>query len=47
MLLSDMLHYDPRRPASFPTNGRALNDDVSDIFPAILTNSKVKVNCGI
>ena len=41
-LLPDILHYDPTRPASFPHNGRALNDDVSDLFLAILTNGKVK-----
>lgn len=40
-LLPDILHYDPKRPASFPDNGRALNDDVSDLFLAILTNGKV------
>lgn len=40
-LLPDILRYDPTRPASFPDNGRALNDDVSDAFLAILTNEKV------
>jgi hypothetical protein len=40
-LLPDLLRYDPTRPASFPDNGRALKDDVSDIFLAILTNGKV------
>jgi Domain of unknown function (DUF4331) len=40
-LLPDVLRYDPKRPASFPVNGRALSDDVSDIFLAILTNGKV------
>jgi len=40
-LLPDLLRYDPARPASFPDNGRALIDDVSDIFLAILTNGKV------
>jgi hypothetical protein len=40
-LLPDLLRYDPARPASFPENGRALNDDVSDVFLAILTNGKV------
>jgi hypothetical protein len=40
-LLPDILCFDPRRPASFPNNGRALSDDVSDIFLAILTNGKV------
>jgi hypothetical protein len=40
-LLPDILRYDPKRAASFPDNGRALIDDVSDIFLAILTNGKV------
>jgi hypothetical protein len=40
-LLPDLLRYDPKRPASFPDNGRAPIDDVSDIFLAILTNGKV------
>jgi hypothetical protein len=40
-LLPDMLPYDPRRPASFPGNGRALTDDAADAFLAILTNGKV------
>ncbi|MFL6708929.1 MAG: DUF4331 family protein [Massilia sp.] len=40
-LLPDILIYDPSRPAAFPTNGRALADDVSDRFLAILTNGKV------
>lgn len=40
-LLPDVLRYDPRRPASFGTNGRALTDDVADAFLAILTNGKV------
>ena len=40
-LLPDILTYDPRRPASFPHNGRTLTDDVQDSFLAILTNGKV------
>ncbi len=40
-LLPDLLLYDPARPARFPDNGRALVDDVSDLFLAILTNGKV------
>ena len=40
-LLPDMLSYDPTRPASFPSNGRALTDDVADAFLAVLTNGKV------
>jgi len=31
----------PQTPARFPDNGRALSDDVSDIFLGILTNGKV------
>jgi hypothetical protein len=40
-LLPDILHYDPTRPASYPENGRALSDDVSDFFLGLLTNGKV------
>jgi hypothetical protein len=40
-LLPDILFYDPRRPASFPHNGRTLTDDVVDFFFSILTNGKV------
>jgi Domain of unknown function (DUF4331) len=40
-LLPDILIYDSKLPASFPNNGRALIDDVSDLFLAILTNGKV------
>jgi hypothetical protein len=40
-LLPDLLRFDPKRPASFPDNGRGLLDDVSDLFLAILTNGKV------
>jgi hypothetical protein len=40
-LLPDMLYYDPRRPASFPENGRALADDAVDVFLGILTNGRV------
>jgi Domain of unknown function (DUF4331) len=40
-LLPDLLPYDPTRAASFPDNGRALTDDVSDYFLGILTNGKV------
>src|ERR1700722_1476292 len=40
-LLPDVLHYDPTRPASYPGNGRALTDDVVDVFLPILTNGKV------
>jgi len=41
-LLPDMLTYDPKRPASFPNNGRTLTDDAVDVFLPILTNGKVK-----
>src|SRR5712691_8594910 len=40
-LLPDILPYDPKRPASFPDNGRTLADDVVDVFLPILTNGKV------
>src|SRR5216683_3015926 len=40
-LLPDMLSYDPTRPASFPSNGRTLTNDVADAFLAVLTNGKV------
>jgi hypothetical protein len=41
-LLPDILAYDPRRPASFPNNGRLLTDDVVAVFMPILSNGKVK-----
>jgi len=41
ILLPDVLHYDPTRPASYPENGRALTDDVVDFFLPLLTNKKV------
>ncbi len=40
-MLPDILHYDPTRPASYPDNGRALTDDVVDLFLPLLTNGKV------
>jgi len=40
-LLPEILSYDPRRPASFPQNGRTLTDDVFDVFCAIYTNGQV------
>jgi hypothetical protein len=40
-LLPDTLSYDPRRPASFPTNGRTLTDDAADAFLAVLTNGRL------
>jgi hypothetical protein len=41
-LLPDIMPYDPKRPASFPTNGRTLTDDVVDFFIPIFSNGKVK-----
>jgi len=40
-LLPDVLPYDPRRPASFPHNGRTLTEDVADLFLSVLTNGRV------
>jgi len=40
-LLPDILSYDPKRPASYPNNGRRLTDDVMDLFISILSNGKV------
>ncbi len=40
-MLPDVLPYDPTRPAIYPTNGRALTDDVVDLFLPLLTNGKV------
>jgi hypothetical protein len=40
-LLPDIMRFDPKRPASYPKNGRLLTDDVSDHFLSILTNGKV------
>jgi Domain of unknown function (DUF4331) len=40
-LLPDILSYDPRRPASFPHNGRTLTDDVVDVFFSLFTSGKV------
>jgi hypothetical protein len=39
-LLPDILPYDPHLPASYPANGRALTDDVMDVFISVLTNGK-------
>ncbi len=36
------LRHDSKRPAAFPNNGRALSDDVADVFIPILSNGKVK-----
>ena len=40
-LLPDILYYDPARPAVYPLNGRALTDDVMDLFVSLLSNGKV------
>ncbi|MFL6416335.1 MAG: hypothetical protein ACJ74Y_11795, partial [Bryobacteraceae bacterium] len=40
-LLPDILFYDPGRPASYPDNGRALSDDVMDVFVSLLTNGRL------
>jgi hypothetical protein len=34
-LLPDVLSYDPRQPAVYPRNGRALTDDVMDHFASL------------
>jgi hypothetical protein len=39
-LLPDILPYDPSRPASYPSNGRALSDDVMDVFISLITNGR-------
>jgi Domain of unknown function (DUF4331) len=39
--LPDVLPYEPGREASYPTNGRALTDDVEAYFLPVLTNGKV------
>jgi hypothetical protein len=39
--LPDVLSYQPGRQASYPTNGRALTDDVEAYFLPVLTNGKV------
>jgi hypothetical protein len=40
-LLPDVLPYDPGRPAAYPSNGRALTDDVADHFLTLFTNGQV------
>jgi hypothetical protein len=40
-LLPDVMPYDPKRPASFPDNGRTLTDDAFDWFMRVLTNGRV------
>ena len=39
-LLPDILPFEPGQPASYPTNGRTLSDDVMDVFISILTNGR-------
>ncbi len=43
-LLPDILRFDHARPAAYPSNGRALTDDVMAVFLPILTNGKVKTD---
>jgi hypothetical protein len=40
-MLPDLMRYNSARPASFPSSGRALTDDVSDAFISVVTNGKV------
>ena len=40
-LLPDILSYDPARPVAYPSNGRALTDDVVDFFLPLLTGGKI------
>jgi hypothetical protein len=40
-LLPDIMHYEVARAASYPANGRALTDDASGHFLAVLTNGKL------
>jgi hypothetical protein len=40
-LLPDVLPYEPGRPASYPSNGRALTDDAVAHFLSVMTNGKV------
>jgi hypothetical protein len=39
--LPDVLPYEPGRQVSYPSNGRALTDDVETYFLPVLTNGKV------
>jgi Domain of unknown function (DUF4331) len=39
--LPDVIRYDHSQPVKYPTNGRALTDDVVDYFLGVLTNGKV------
>ena len=40
-LLPDILPFDPTRPAAYPHNGRALTDDVMDLFITTISNGKI------
>jgi Domain of unknown function (DUF4331) len=40
-LLPDVQPYQPGRPASYPSNGRALTDDASAHFLTVVTNGKI------
>ena len=40
-LLPDVLAYDPTLPSAYPRNGRALTDDVMDVFISTITNGKI------
>ena len=42
----DILSYDPRRPVSFPHNGRTLTDDVADVFFSMYANRNVTDQVG-
>ena len=43
-LLPDMMRFRPGHSASYPSNGRALTDDVVDQFLPILSNGKAKTD---
>lgn len=40
-LLPDILSYNPREPVRYPNSGRALTDDVVDLFFSIYANRNV------
>lgn len=40
-LLPDILFYNPEQRASYPHSGRALSDDVMDLFISVLTNGRL------
>ena len=45
-LLPDILSYNPREPVRYPNNGRALTDDVVDLFFSIYANREVTDKVG-